>query len=352
MSEQKKTKPIIEDNIPEYIDESIKKSIQDFAAYLRENKMQPVWNHGQEWWSSYKGEVICVIQLPLPVNGYENTWLVNLHLCHINQYEELVTNEGLQNIILDNEIYCVHGSDKLGVGCSPNSPCIGGETRTILNKEIKGICRRSSKSTRIWTPDQVTLDGIKRLLEIEKKARDEENLSEKKIWLGYAQISEQNERDPYPYVEQKNTRPKIEDVACEFLDGEKLKNALNFVAYLRTNKMSPVWASWNHWRISSKGRGVCSVKIGLPGFSSRYNAWRIEFQSSGFDDEKLLPDERLKEIVWANVKNCKHCANCIPTPCKTILGKEFERSCNIEFWNPGIEEIECAKQVIQVRLGL
>jgi hypothetical protein len=39
--------------------------------------------------------------------------------------------------------------------------------------------------------------------------------------------------------EQKTLKPKLEDALNESLNSEVLKNALDFIAYLRKNKMSP-----------------------------------------------------------------------------------------------------------------
>jgi hypothetical protein len=50
------------------------------------------------------------------------------------------------------------------------------------------------------------------------------------------------------YQKQKNVRPKIEDNLGDILEGERLKHALEFITYLRANKMSPAWASENSWK--------------------------------------------------------------------------------------------------------
>ena len=46
---------------------------------------------------------------------------------------------------------------------------------------------------------------------------------------------------------QKKPKPEIENVIPEYLDGDMKKTALDFVAWLRANKMNPVWASANIW---------------------------------------------------------------------------------------------------------
>ena len=53
---------------------------------------------------------------------------------------------------------------------------------------------------------------------------------------------------------QKNIRPKIEDVICEYFADvpQTQQNALDFVSWLRANKMSPTWAATDTWAFGFK----------------------------------------------------------------------------------------------------
>jgi hypothetical protein len=63
--------------------------------------------------------------------------------------------------------------------------------------------------------------------------------------------------------EQKTTKPVIEDIIGKFLKGDALRNAMDFIAFLRENKMNPRWHSANSWRVSGKkGKGVCRIDLG------------------------------------------------------------------------------------------
>ena len=46
-------------------------------------------------------------------------------------------------------------------------------------------------------------------------------------------------------LQQKTTKPVIEDVIGQFLEGDTLGNAMEFIAFLRENGMNPRWASAN-----------------------------------------------------------------------------------------------------------
>ncbi|MCL2546921.1 MAG: hypothetical protein FWE06_06970 [Oscillospiraceae bacterium] len=350
MSIPKKAKPIIEESISKYLDGDMKITALDFVVYLRTIKLQPVWTAWNTWKVSYKGEVICTVHL-LPEQ--KNPWAVALYLDCLNdtnKYEDLIMGEGLQKIIFDNVVYCIYSSNGSGTGCSSNKPCVGGESRIILGKEIEGVCHFSRTFTLVENPSETVINGIKRLIELEKTARSE--VPKKVVKHNDVQKAEQ---DVKPLHEcQKNTRPQIEDIAGKALVGERLDNLLNFVTWLRANKISPAWATKNNWMVSVKGKRTCYIRVSqLDGIFT--GSWWVSFSCEGLADENLIADERIKEIVWSNVRTCKVCNSCFPGGNKTILGKEMERVCGLaapDFWNPDAEEIECAKQLILAKREL
>ena len=87
---------------------------------------------------------------------------------------EIIIKEGLQNLIWDSMFYCVHsiGSGFFRKECNPNKGCAGGKNMMLLGKGFEGICIGRVR-THILNPDKAAVDGIKRLLDLEKKARDE-----------------------------------------------------------------------------------------------------------------------------------------------------------------------------------
>jgi hypothetical protein len=55
----------------------------------------------------------------------------------------------------------------------------------------------------------------------------------------------------------------MEDDIGVFLDNENLNMALEFIAYLKNNKISIQWANTNTWKAIKKGTAVCYIKVGI-----------------------------------------------------------------------------------------
>jgi len=153
------------------------------------------------------------------------------------------------------------------------------------------------------------------------------------------------------YKDQKNTRPKIEDMVFEFLGKENCENAMAFISYLRENKMSIQWASTNSWKITNKGKNVAYFKL--------YNdSWFIDPEIN-YEDTIFLnyvKNEKLGKILQ---KNVEHCVNCLPngqcSPGRTIeiLGKQFINVCHsIRFINPQGADIHCIKKLFEYRKNM
>ena len=66
-------------------------------------------------------------------------------------------------------------------------------------------------------------------------------------------------------LKEKITRPKIEDIINDFLSGEILSNALNFISYLKENRMSPQWSAANSWKVRYKAHNVLFIRLGSEG---------------------------------------------------------------------------------------
>ena len=181
---QRKNKPMIEDVIPEYLVGEYKVMALEFSSYLRESRIKPVWATHNAWKATYKGKVICYIRLPRDESDFswlrskqprdsdwKQSWIVTPHLYNMEAYEGQIVREGLQGLIWDNLSYCGH--------CDPLRKCAPGLDKIILNKKIKGLCRGSSyDGYAVWigNPDESAIGGIKKLLELEKKARAESSI--------------------------------------------------------------------------------------------------------------------------------------------------------------------------------
>ena len=171
---QRKNRPKIEDVIPHCVAAEQQKTALDFIAWFRENKMNPGWSGVHNAWDAKcKGSTICKISLRNPgwaltgdnERSKNYTWVIKLYLNHKSAYEEAIINEGLQSIIWDGMYECT--------AClGGKKPCLGGRDYTVYGKEYKGVCPHSFYRE-IFDPDETTLNGVKRLLELEKQARND-----------------------------------------------------------------------------------------------------------------------------------------------------------------------------------
>jgi len=185
-------KPKLENFISEYLDGNKKKIALDFIAYMRANKTPPAYRPSLRYKCTYKGKGICTISLPrawtngngnpyqdnefgqswMSQENIRNNWVVIPQLDHLSEYENQIV-EGMKKIIWDerNLYFCN--------GCwmsNPNFPeprdsCGTRPIRNIFGKDFNGLCGRGF----FWffNPDEATIDCIKRLLELEKQARNE-----------------------------------------------------------------------------------------------------------------------------------------------------------------------------------
>lgn len=150
------------------------------------------------------------------------------------------------------------------------------------------------------------------------------------------------------YQNQKAVKPKVEDVAGEVLDSDKLKNLLDFVEFLKNNKLTPRWASFNSWSIRYKNKGLCYVKI-----NNQKGIWDARLERSFFDEyDKYITNDELKEFVL-NIVNPPLCENrdCWKRKNETILGKKFDEVCRcwpFKIDNPDGTELELLKELVLV----
>jgi len=192
--EQQKDKPLIEDVITDNLDNTLKIAALDFVEHMKGNKMPlrfgnmlKIWSE-LKWEANYKGKPICrVVITQSSGSGYRHyykdprsnkhpCWYIVPRLSNMETYKESIFNENLQDIIWTNATYCVYGERSpyykmaKAPGCKPNKSCAPGKNIVVLDKEIIYNC--DSFGMTVWNPDEATIKGLKRLLELEKKARD------------------------------------------------------------------------------------------------------------------------------------------------------------------------------------
>ena len=171
------------------------------------------------------------------------------------------------------------------------------------------------------------------------------------------------------FKQQEKTKPLIEDVIPEFLDGENKKTALEFVAYMRENKMRPTWKRHNSWNAMCKGKSICYIRLAKYDRSfqvSKHSSesdcehWRVMLQLKELNKSKFEGfnfDEEMKNFICDNLYNCT--PNC-PNPCNrgnkiVVFGKELEKRCgsaldngHLVIANPNEAEINCIKKLLEL----
>ena len=150
------------------------------------------------------------------------------------------------------------------------------------------------------------------------------------------------------FKKRKKINIEIEEAITQKLAGEAQNNALDFVAFLRENKL----------QLGSNGDGEGWAVGGIVGDSIGFmlvngakkipGPWTIWFNSCDFED---CADDALKETAWAHASPCGKC-NKGWKDCgggdRTIFGKEFERLCHspLMFTNPDAQTLEHVKKLI------
>ena len=165
--DQQRLKPAPEDLIPYCLDgdKGMIELALDFVAHLRAtNKARLCWFARNAWRIKLKGENLCALS-----TGFAGWWSDNDHkwwICcnasNVNMYESILADEGLQDFILDNITQC-----RL---CNPKGKCGNQKSVTVLGKEFL-IC--GDVSIGVWDPGEKAVKRMKRVIELEKAARDE-----------------------------------------------------------------------------------------------------------------------------------------------------------------------------------
>ena len=103
------------------------------------------------------------------------------------------------------------------------------------------------------------------------------------------------------FLEQKKTKPKIEDIVAEyeFSHSGAKETVLEFIAWLKANKISLGWASSNTWKIAYKGRRIGSIR-----FYEGSLYIDPPFNPKDSNLEYYIINENLAEIIWANIEFC------------------------------------------------
>jgi len=160
------------------------------------------------------------------------------------------------------------------------------------------------------------------------------------------------------FKQQRKTRPKAEDMICKYFEGEIKQNALDFVAWLKANKLSPRFAATNAWYIYHENDNFMQLRIDSKEWptvelDTEKTAFCLCFSAYTKFHDLLLNTEALKEAVITGMKPCTDCSpNCErreELPIARVCGEIVENTCvpyYLVFRDPSAEIIERVKKVI------
>jgi len=160
---------------------------------------------------------------------------------------------------------------------------------------------------------------------------------------------------------ERKTPQKLEDYVSEMLEGETQANALDFLAWLKENKLTrKKWgeSAWIYQAEDSE-RGRFSIKKGM---------WRVSVRApySAPEFQDFLTQENLLDIVHANMNKCRRCDHTHLCAAKvgedkekfigfkkTVLGREFDDLCGVgtNFVNPDKKALECIEKIIEYEIN-
>lgn len=150
------------------------------------------------------------------------------------------------------------------------------------------------------------------------------------------------------YEEQKKQKPSIDLLTEQLLKDELKEEALDFIAFLRENKLSPQWGAKNSFNTSYKTRRVCIVKINEDSLDIRVNTQYDGDFNACFGGDS----ERIKDYLLGQATFCMACGTCKPGIDMELLGREYKNLCFnpvIRFENPDRELLELAKRLVLER---
>jgi len=157
----KASKPQVEDIISEYISENVKKAALDFIAWLNANKVPPTWlDIGEQaalaWIVEYSDKKLFMV--------WSGKDIINFMIQGVltDEYQLHITENNLQNIVLDNLCYCSRKDGEHCTGCDL-PPDVAGISLVLLGKEVENVCCGHMVSFN--NPNSEIIEEIKKLLD-------------------------------------------------------------------------------------------------------------------------------------------------------------------------------------------
>jgi len=146
---------------------------------------------------------------------------------------------------------------------------------------------------------------------------------------------------------QKIAKPTPEDAFSEFLIGASKNNALDFIAWLRENNLTPRWDGIYRWKVSYKSKYICYINLSWPPSNG---IWEVKPNRLFFGEYgKYITDDKLKNFALdiVNLPGCnRQCGRMKNTE---FLGKKFDEVCScwpFKVKNPDGEALDELKNLV------
>ena len=156
--------------------------------------------------------------------------------------------------------------------------------------------------------------------------------------------------------QQAKTKPTPEDIIALNLTGNNQQNALVFLEYCKTKKISYPWSSTNRWNMKSKGKSIGWIDIGGERKWNADGSWYIDLDMRELrQHENAIENAGLSEFVKTHIKKCNGCAGCAPGGKVTLFGEEFQNVCHggqLYICNPDTDTLENIQKLIDMRQAI
>jgi hypothetical protein len=142
---------------------------------------------------------------------------------------------------------------------------------------------------------------------------------------------------------QARTKPKIEEMITEYLDGEAEQSMLKFLEICKANGIKNPWSATNIWYLKLNKQTIGMIYIGRKPCADvkkgiQKNVWyTCVYSAPNIIHEGLnkagISEQEKEDITYVIHRNLAKCVNdkkrCAPLKALTILGKEFTESDNL-----------------------
>ena len=172
----KNKRPNIEEWINHVFDCVLREQALEFAEWVREmgfkHKIHASTNNGHNVF--YNKAYMCKILINKEKDDTPAYWTIEPCLSNIREYESVIKSEGLADLPWKPK-YCIHKNelDKTKINNTCNNCPVKGVERVVFGEEFTQCCVIFPK---IKDPNEAEINRIKRLLELEKMARDDHKI--------------------------------------------------------------------------------------------------------------------------------------------------------------------------------